>query len=278
MRTSIAFVLASMLVSAVPLAHAATGDMDTPVTVSPIAGSSEASGMPTSSETMTAAPIAPSAGSALGEYKTVSCSSNSAFSINTCDQCFDGGNVKVGDKLTGLFDNWTNSSPLTLSAYKDEQKTPNMVRFGNTTWTTTPASEANIWKSPIDVQWITPAGETKAQFLLTGGQKVKFLEADIGAGYTLTKTDKKAGDLVGMLRFPVVSHTIDASANESAATTHYECVSYKLAAASAPESTGAVVPVPPEVTQTKTGPETLLLIAAAFFIAFGMMFTLRRRV
>lgn len=280
MRTSIAFVLTSMLVSAVPLAHAASGNMDTPITVTPMvaSGSAEVSAIPTSSDAMAAAPIAPSAGSALGEYKTVSCSSNSAFSINSCDQCFDGGNVKVGDKLTGLFDNWTNSSTLTLSAYKEEQKTPNMVRFGNTTWTTTPASEANIWKSPIDVQWITPPGETKAQFLLTGGQKVKFIEADIGAGYTLTKTDKKAGDLVGMLRFPVVAHTIDVSANEGPATTHYECVSYKLAAG-APESTGSVVPVTPaEVTKTKTGPETLLLIAAAFFIAFGMMFTLRRRV
>jgi hypothetical protein len=31
------------------------------------------------------------------------------------------------------------------------------------------------------------------------------------------------------------------------------------------------------MTQTETGPETLLLIAAAFFIAFGMMMTLRKR-
>ncbi|MDD2693668.1 MAG: hypothetical protein PHY14_01940 [Candidatus Gracilibacteria bacterium] len=267
MRTSIVFVVTSMLVSAAPLVHAATGDSDSPLTIAPTVASGT-SDVPT----MTAAP---SAGSALGEYKTISCSSNSAFSINSCDQCFDGGSVKVGDKLTGLFDNWTNSSPLTLSAYKDEQKTPNMVRFGNTTWTTTPASEANIWKYSSDIVWVTPTGETKSQFLLLGGQKVKFLEADIGAGYTLTKTDKKAGDLVGMLRFPVVSHTIDASANESAANTHYECVAYKLAASATPEPT---TPTPAEVTQTKTGPETLLLIAAAFFIAFGMMFTLRRRV
>ena len=242
---------------AVPLGASVTGD--TPVELS-------------------AAPVVPSAGSALGEYKSVSCSSNSAFSINSCDQCFDGGTVKVGEKLTGLFDNWTNSSTTTLAAYKDEQKTPNMVRFGNTTWTTTPASEANVWKYPLDIQWITPSGETKAQFLLTAGQKVKFLEAELGAGYTLDKTDKKAGDLVGMLRFPVVFHTIDASANEGAATTHYECVAYKLGAAAAPAASGAVTPTPAEVTQTKTGPETLLLIAAAFFIAFGMMFTLRRRV
>ena len=40
-----------------------------------------------------------------------------------------------------------------------------------------------------------------------------------------------------------------------------------------------VKPAPvPEMTKTETGPETLLLIAAAFFIAFGLMFTLRKRV
>ena len=156
-----------------------------------------------------------------------------------------------------------------------------MVRFGNTTWTSTPASEANVWKFSSDVVWVTPPGETKSQFLLAGGQKVKFYEADLGAGYTLEKTDKKAGDLVGMLRFPTVSHTMDLStAAEGNASTHYECVAYKLdlPAPVTPTGTGSKPPQPSVVTQTKTGPESLLLIAAAFFIAFGMMFTLKRKI
>ena len=33
--------------------------------------------------------VTASAGSSLGEYKSVSCNSNSAFAINNCDQCFD---------------------------------------------------------------------------------------------------------------------------------------------------------------------------------------------
>ena len=50
-----------------------------------------------------------------------------------------------------------------------------------------------------------------------------------------------------------------------------------------PATPGTPTPVPqkptpaPEMTKTETGPETLLLIAAAFFIAFGLMFTLRKR-
>ncbi len=98
--------------------------------------------------------------------------------------------------------------------------------------------------------------------------------------------------MVGMLRFPVVSRvTNPQTATEGAPDTHYECAAYKLEApvavvvtAPTPATTGtptpAIPPKPtpaPEMTKTETGPETLLLIAAAFFIAFGLMFTLRKR-
>ena len=249
------------------------------------------------SATETTPPILPaapsvtaSAGSSLGEYKSVSCNSNSAFAINNCDQCFDWGSVKVGIRLTGLFDNWINATTSPLTAYRDEQKTPNMVKFGNTTWVTSPASEAGVWKYSSDIVWTSGSG-TKASFILPPGQKIKFLEADISAGYTLEKTDKKNGEMVGMLRFPVVSRvTNPQTATEGAPDTHYECAAYKLEAPVAvvvtpptPATPGTPTPVPqkptpaPEMTKTETGPETLLLIAAAFFIAFGLMFTLRKR-
>lgn len=151
-----------------------------------------------------ASTVTASAGSSLGEYKSVSCNSNSAFAINNCDQCFDGGSAKIGTRLTGLFDNWTNMTTSPLTAYKEEQKTPNMVKFGNTTWATSPASEAGVWKYSSDILWSSGSG-TKSSFILSPGQKVKFVEADLNAGYTLEKTDKKNGEMVGMLRFPVVS-------------------------------------------------------------------------
>jgi hypothetical protein len=228
-----------------------------------------------------APPMAAVAGSSLGEYKSVSCNSNSAFAVNNCDQCFDGGSVKVGVRLTGLFDNWTNNTTTPLTAYKDEQKTPNMVRFGNTTWTTTPATEAGVWKYSSDVLW--SSGSTKSSFILSPGSKVKFYEADLNAGYTLEKTDKKNGELVGLLRFPVVSRVTNIqTATEGTPSTHYECVAYKLDAPApvveTPKPTETPAPPVEKMTKTETGPETLLLIAAAFFIAFGLMFTLRKRV
>jgi hypothetical protein len=120
------------------------------------------------------------AGSSLGEYKSVNCNSNSAFAVNNCDQCFDGGNVKVGVRLTGLFDNWLNNTTTPLTAYRDEQKTPNMVRFGNSTWTTTPASEAGVWKYSSDIVWSSATG-AKSSFILSPGSKVKFYEAELNA-------------------------------------------------------------------------------------------------
>ncbi len=288
MRQFTALLMLTAFVSSLPLTFAASGDIPAP-SPSPAPAVTTVPASPSAGEpALTAAPVStttvlPMAGSALGEYKTISCSSNSSFAVNSCDQCFDGGSVKVGDKLTGLFDNWTNSSSMTLSAYKEEQKSPNMIRFGDTTWSTLPASEANVWKYSSDVMWVTPPGESKSQFLLAGGQKVKFYDADLGAGYTLEKTNKKAGDMVGLLRFPTVFHTMDLStASEGPATTHYECVAYKLESATAslapPVATGSTkTPEPSQVTKTKTGPETALLIAAAFFIAFGMMFTLKRK-
>jgi hypothetical protein len=120
-------------------------------------------------------------------------------------------------------------------------------------------------------------------YILQPGQKVKFIDSEMGARYVLDKTDKKDGDMVGLLRFPVVSHAVDkTTGNEGAATTHYECVSYTLSApAVATVTPTPVTPVTPTPvtpsTKVETGPETLVLILAAFFIAFGMMFSLRKR-
>jgi hypothetical protein len=128
---------------------ASTGSSTTAVTAGDTPGTNNSVGA-----TMNSAPtIKRSMGSSLGEYASVSCSSNALFESNSCDQCFEGGSAKVGDSLTGLFDNWTNTTESTFVAYKSEQKTPNMVKIGNTSWISTPADETKMWKSPSDVVW-----------------------------------------------------------------------------------------------------------------------------
>jgi hypothetical protein len=210
----------------------------------------------------------------------VSCGSNSLFSTNNCDQCFDGGSVKVWERLTGLFDNWVNNSSNIYIAYKEEQKNPSLVKLTNSTWSSSPSDETKLWRYGTDIIWISSGSGGKTQYILPAGQKVKFLESELGAGYTLEKTTAKNGEVVGLVKFPVVYHAIDASsASEGPANTHYECATYSLSAPAKPvEPAGTGSTVPKAVTEAKTGPETLLLIVAAFFIAFGMMFSLRKRV
>jgi|GEM_PF-894957 len=251
-----------------------TNDMPPALTAAPNPSAVIAnSGMTTKTQT-------PALGSSLGEYKTVSCTSNSVFSANSCDQCFDGGSVKVGERLTGLFDNWTNNTSNVYIAYKEEQKTPTLVKFSNSSWSSSPSDESKMWRYGTDIIWISSGTGGKTQYILPANQKVKFLESELGAGYTLEKTTAKNGEAVGLVKFPVVYHTIDnATASEGPAMTHYECALYNLSAPVTSTGTTATgTTVPKTVTETKTGPETLLLMIAAFFIAFGMMFSLRKRV
>lgn len=232
-------------------------------------------------------------GSSLGEYASVACSSNNAFAANSCTQCFDGGKVKTGERLTGLFDTWTNSNSTPQVMYKDEQIMPTMVNlgWGGTEWTSTPSDNTKVWKTTSEIVWSTPSGSGgKAQFFIMPTDKIKFIEADIGAGYNLVKTDKKNDEPIGLIKFPLVYRNIDNVGNESATQTHYECVIYKASTtvttvtpppsnpppSNPPPSNPPKKPNPPDVTKPQTGPETLLLIAAAFFIAFGLMFSLRK--
>lgn len=277
MQKIISFLVVATI--AIPFTFAASGDSTPALTPTP-----KVTTMNAPSETVAASGVtSQSTGVSLGESKSVSCSSNPAFGTNSCDQCFDGGSVTVGKKLTGLFDNWSNDTSSLMIAYKDEQKNPNMVSFGTTKWITTPVDETKMWKNSSDIIWSpTQSGSSKSQYILGTGQKVKFLEADIWAWYTLEKTDRKNGELVGMMRYPIVAHTVDAAGNESAAKTHYECVAYNLSApAVTPATTTPAKPTPitPAITKTETGPtETIILILAAFFIAFGLMFSLRKRI
>lgn len=267
MQKVLSFLIVATL--ATPLAFSASGDSVLTPTLT-VSGSAVQ---------MNAAPVATS--TSLGENKSVSCASNSAFETNSCDECFDGGSVTTGKRLTGLFDNWTNNTTGLMIAYQSEQKNPNMVAFGATTWTASPTDESKLWKSSSDIIWSpTQTGSTKMQYILGAGQKVKFAEADLAAGYTLTKTDRKNGELVGMMRYPIVAHVVDGAGNEGAAKTHYECVAYNLSApVVAPATPVKPTPVTPEITKTQTGPaETIILILAAFFIAFGLMFSLRKRI
>ena len=211
----------------------------------------------------------------LGEYTEVACSTDMAFSQNSCTQCFVGATAKVGEKKTDLFDNWTNpTSDSVFVIVKDEQKIPQMISFGSN-WVPASSDESKMWKNSPAIEW-TPNNE-KQEFSLLPNQEIRFIETDLGAGYTLESTTKKHGEIVGMLKFPLTYYTQSLATAErsNTSTTHYECVKVTLDNPTIP--TTPETPVAPK-TDVETGPaETLVLIIAAFFIAFGLMISLRKR-
>jgi len=111
---------------------------------------------------------------------------------------------------------------------------------------------------------------------------VKFLEADLGASYTLVSTDKPEGEIVGVLKLPISYHNVDADGNEGGKETHIECVSYTVKIATTAtvpvEIVEPIVPVPEKMTTVKTGPESLILMTLALLIAAGFIVVRNRKV
>lgn len=221
---------------------------------------------------------------AVGDYKEISCTAE-YFTANNCGACFEGKSLASGDQINGLYDSWTNKNVNEQLIYKDEQSLPQMVPLSaGTTFTMNPTDPATFWKYGSQVIWTDSAtGTGKQEFMLDAGKSVKFVEADLGASYTLTATDKKEGETVGVLKFPIAYHNVDADGNEGKKETHIECVAYTAKAAVAKAAPVEVVkplpkaPEPKKMTTVKTGPESLFLMALALFIAAGFVIVKNRK-
>ncbi|MDD2566005.1 MAG: hypothetical protein PHZ26_03615 [Candidatus Gracilibacteria bacterium] len=206
----------------------------------------------------------------IGNYSEVACDKD-FFLSNACNQCFEGGKKMVGEKIAGLTDSWTNPNATEQIIYSDEQKMPELINLGgaNTTWVNNPLEAEKFWKYNDEIVWTDSAtGPNKQEFLLEGGKTVNFLEADLGASYALQSSDKKEGDAVGLLKFYVNYHDTDATAKETEALMHTECVAYYAGTPTA----APIVPVtPPEAIKVKTGPESFVLIIMALILSLGLL-------
>lgn len=219
---------------------------------------------------------------AVGDYKETACTPE-YFTANNCSACFEGKALATGDQINGLYDSWTNKNTNEQLMYKDEQTMPEIVPVGATVFTPNPIDPTAFWKYGSQVIWTDSAtGTGKQEFMLDSAKTIKFLEADLGASYSLASTDKKDGEVVGVLKFPLSYHNVDADGNEGKKETHIECVSYtaKVAAvAVAPVEVVKPAPVVPQkMTTVKTGPtESLALMALALLIAAGFVVVKSRK-
>lgn len=114
-----------------------------------------------------------------GEYKEVACTSDVIFSQNSCNQCFIGSQVSVGEKKTDLFDNWKNPSSDTIfTAIKSEQKLPELISFGST-WVPSNADASKIWAFHTDVSESFTPNNGVEEFALTPSQEVRFYQTSL---------------------------------------------------------------------------------------------------
>ncbi|MDQ1344326.1 MAG: hypothetical protein QG650_1046 [Patescibacteria group bacterium] len=214
-----------------------------------------------------------------GDYKEIECSTQAFFTANNCNQCFEGGKVAVGQKITGLYDTWTNKNATEQIAYKDEQVYPEMVNLGGegVSWKNTPSDPATFWKYGTEVLWVDSlTGTGKQEFVLDPSKTVTFMEADLGANVSLEKSDKTAGEYVGLMKFPVAFHDVNDAGKDGPVQTHYECVAFASDAVAAPAAPKPA-PVPPKATAVKTGPESFLFVALALLLSLSLVAFRRKK-
>lgn len=127
------------------------------------------------------------------------------------------------------------------------------------------------------------SGAKTNEFAMKPGQSYKILEASLGANYQLERTDKKNGDYIGLVKFPVNFHNVDDVTGQIGPTTsHLECVAYALSAPVEAEVKPPVVKVPPttppHATNVKTGAaDTFLFFGLAMLLALAFMFARKRK-
>jgi len=220
---------------------------------------------------------------AAGEYKETACTAE-YFTSQSCDLCFTGDKVAPGWQITGLFDSWTNKNQNEQIIYKDEQTMPEMVALSSgTVFTANPLDPESFWKFGSAVIWTDSAtGTGKQEFMLDAGKTVRFIEGDLGASYTLTSTDKAGGEVVGVLKFPLNYHNVDADGNEGIKESHTECVAYTADVATAVVTPVETVqptptPEPKKMTTVKTWPESTILVILTLLIAAGLVAIRKRK-
>ncbi len=197
---------------------------------------------------------------------TVSCESDAVYGENSCDQCFDGGSVVVGDNKGELFDVWENDSDTDQLLFKEEQEMPKMIPLGGASWSENKAGEGiDFWQYTSELDAFHD--EENLGEKLPAGQSVKWIASSLGSAYELSSSTAMAGDNVGLLTYDISVRNLAADGTiDTEAKKHRECVLFKAAGGTTPPP---VIPKNPELP--KTGAEHILLVFVALLLGFGFL-------
>ena len=225
-------------------------------------------------------------GSVGAAYDEVSCSTQGVFSENSCDQCFDGGTVWIGQNIGLLTDDWINDSGVKKIMYKEEQEMPQMMNLGGSSWSQTPSSD-DFWEYTTELNALY--SETEDGYVLDNGDSAVWLKSKLGYAYTLDSTSAAGGENVGLLVYTLATHDILEDGDITVdSDEHRECVAFTSGAAAPAPTTidktptetvtvpGKVVTVPKELPET--GAEHIILLLAALILGFGFFFLKQKAV
>jgi len=196
----------------------------------------------------------------------VSCSTDQDFTSNSCNQCFTGWSVAVGDNKGLLTDIWQNNSNSDQVLFKEEQEMPQMINLGGANWSEIKASDS------VEFWQFTPAldalyDDDNLGYTLAPGASVTWLESTLGSAYQVDSNPVAEGGNVGMLVYDVAVHIVEADGNIALDTeSHRECVLYTSGNSTTPET-----PVPETPRLPETGPEHILLAFVALLLGFGFL-------
>lgn len=213
-------------------------------------------------------------------YKTLDCSSDTIFSENSCNQCFDWGEKTTGDNIGMMEDLWKNDSESNRLIYKEEQEMPKMVNpvSDKVTWSQNPTSDTEFWSFTEELENIYDSGSEA--YVLKPGASVTWLKSNLGSAYKLDSNKADKGVNIGLLVYPIMTHAVLEDGTPSPeTTTHKECVLFKSAEANkAPAPTPAPVEVkaPPAKALPKTGPAENMLIVLALLLTAGLVYYRRK--
>lgn len=209
-------------------------------------------------------------------FDSIACDSDPAFAQNSCNQCFDGGEKSQGDTVGLLSDDWKNDSTNSQIVYKEDQKLPFMqdISSGSASWSQVPDSES-FWEYSDEFNALYDSKQEG--YVLPAGQKVMWMKSKLGYGYTLDKNTLSKGGNIGLLVYPFKPHNILESGEITIDDVeHRECVLFKSAGAPSTPETPSTPSTPEKPQLPKTGPESIVFVAIALLLAFGLLMFTRK--
>jgi len=198
-------------------------------------------------------------------YEEIECSTDTVFSENSCNQCFDWGTKMQWDYLGLLSDLWMNVTDVAKILYKEEQVDPEMVNLDsdNVNWSMTPNNE-KFWEYTADFNALY--SDLDGWYVLDAGKSITWLQSSLSHAFNLEKNTAAEWQNIGLLVYPITTHNMLKSWDITVdSSEHKECILFKSW-----EAAKKVI-VPPKKLP-KTGPgEFLLLAILAMILGFGLL-------